>query len=152
MKFFGLKRGLQGMKIQRIKDERLILKNLQNIRVAYVVQTLGILGILGYDYVTKGMEGMIKNPLWFLFIVTTIVLAFLSMNIRVDYESSKKSPERSLLFSVIVLTLICLAFGIFTALSEGFKVMNGVVIGGIIFICGLVPLLFLYGIRKKRND
>ena len=44
--------------MQKIKDERLKLKNLQNIRITYGVQTLGILGILIYEWVTKGIDGM----------------------------------------------------------------------------------------------
>jgi hypothetical protein len=140
------------MSLQRINDERLILKNLQNIRVAYAIQTLGIIGVLGYDYITKGMDGMKENPLWIIFIVSTTILAFLSMNISVDFENNKKSPKRGFVISIVVLTLICTSIGFFTALSEGFTVMDGVFIGGIFLICGMVPLLFLFGIRKKRRD
>ena len=75
--------------MQKIKDERLKLKNLHNIRITYGVQTLGILGILIYEWVTKGIDGMTKNPLWFVFILTSIVSAFLSMDIGVR-ETAKK--------------------------------------------------------------
>jgi len=94
------------IKLQKIKDERLLLKNLQNLRIAYILQTLGIIGILGYDLITKGIDGMRENPLWFVFILTTVVSAFLSMNISVEYESQKRSPKKGFLISLVVLTLI----------------------------------------------
>ena len=140
------------IKLQKIKDERLLLKNLQHLRIAYILQTLGIIGILGYDLITKGIDGMRENPLWFVFILTTVVSAFLSMNISVDYESQKRSPKKGFLISLVVLTLISTIIGILTSLSEGFPAINGVLIAGIIFICGIVPISYLYYLRKKRID
>jgi len=140
------------IKLQKIKDERLLLKNLQNLRIAYILQTLGIIGILGYDLITKGIDGMRENPLWFVFILTTVVSAFLSMNISVEYESQKRSPKKGFLISLVVLTLISTIIGILTSLSEGFTAINGVLTAGIIFICGIVPISYLYYLRKKSID
>lgn len=140
------------MKLQRINDERLVLKNLKNIRIAYAIQILGIVGILGYELITKGMDGMKENPLWFIFIISTTVLAFLSMNISADHESNEKSPEKGFVVSLIVLLLICTVIGIFTSMSEGFTMIDGVLTGGVFFICGMVPFLFLFGLRKKNRD
>lgn len=39
--------------MQKIKDERLILKNLKNIRIAFVIQSLGIILILFNDFFKK---------------------------------------------------------------------------------------------------
>lgn len=44
------------MKIQKINDERLIVKNLKNIRMIYTLQALGIIAILAYNYVSSGVE------------------------------------------------------------------------------------------------
>lgn len=126
--------------MQKIKDERLLLKNLQNLRIAYILQTLGIIGILGYDLITKGIDGMRENPLWFVFILTTVVSAFLSMNISVEYESQKRSPKKGFLISLVVLTLISTIIGILTSLCEGFTAINGVLIAGIIFILSLIHI------------
>lgn len=41
--------------MNKLRDERLILQNLKNTRIAYIIQTLGILGILGYDAITTGL-------------------------------------------------------------------------------------------------
>lgn len=49
--------------VKKIKDERLILKTLKNIRIAFLFQSLGIIGILGYIGFTEGMDQTTKSPL-----------------------------------------------------------------------------------------
>lgn len=138
--------------MKKIEDERLKLQNLQNIRIAYIVQTVGILGILGYDLVTKGLEGMRANPLWIVFIITTVISAYLSMSISVDHESNRNSPKKSLSISFGVNLLISAAVGIFVSMTDGYTMVNGLVIGGILFICFLVPAMYIYYLRAKRQD
>lgn len=48
--------------MKKITDERLILRNLKNIKITYIVQTIGILSILGYDFF-RGLDRMRENPL-----------------------------------------------------------------------------------------
>lgn len=138
--------------MQKIKDERLILKNLQNIRIAYGIQTLGIIGILGYDLITKGMDGMTNNPLWLVFMVTIVVSAYLSMSISVEHESDKKSPKKGFIISLVILVIISTLIGVLVYLTEGFNIIDGALIGGIIFVCGFAPSFYLYHLRKKRSD
>ncbi|RDW18697.1 hypothetical protein CWR48_10255 [Oceanobacillus arenosus] len=138
--------------MEKIKDERLKLKNLKNIRIAYVIQTLGIIAILGYDFVTKGINGMTDNPLWFVFIITTIVTAYLSMNISVDHEGEKKDPKKGLKIHLIVLVSICVTSAILLPLIDEFNIINVLLIPGIFFVCGLAPILYLYRLRKKKNE
>ncbi|MDH5159520.1 hypothetical protein [Heyndrickxia oleronia] len=138
--------------MKKITDERLILQNLKNIRIAYFIQTIGILGILGYDLVTKGVEGMRENPLWLVFLITTVISAYLSMNISADHENNKISPQKSLRFSLVVLILISIAVGFFVSLTNGFTIINGVIMGVILFICGLIPIVYIYNLRIKRQD
>jgi len=138
--------------MKKIKDERLILKNLQNIRIAYVVQTLGIIAILGYDFVTKGVDGMTDNPLWFVFMVTVIVSAYLSMNISVEHESDKKDPRRGLKISFTVLVSICVVSAILLSFIDEFNMINVLLLPGIFFICFGAPIYYLYRLRKKRSD
>ncbi len=53
-----------------------------------MIQTIGIVvGILGYDFGTKGIDGMTDNPLWYVFMITAIVSAYLSIGISVDHEA-----------------------------------------------------------------
>lgn len=138
--------------MKKITDERLILTNLKNIRVAYFIQTVGILGILGYDLVTKGLDGMRENPLWIVFMLSTVVSAYLSMNVSVDHENNEKSPKKGLFLSIVVVSLISIGIGILTSLSEGVTIIKGVIIGGILFVCGLGPVFYVYYLRTKRQD
>ena len=92
--------------MKKITDERLVLKNLKNIRIAFIIQTIGILSILGYDLVTKGLEGMRENPLWLVFMITAIISAYLSMSISADHEINKINPQKRFSISLIVLILI----------------------------------------------
>lgn len=124
--------------MKKIRDERLILKNLKNVRIAYIVQTVGILGILGYDFLTKGLEGMRQNPLWMVFMITIIVFTYLSMGISVDHESDEKSPKKGTIISLIVLMAIATIIGIAVNFTDGFGIMDGFIMGGIIFMCGLI--------------
>ena len=138
--------------IQKIKDERLKMKNLENIRIAFAVQTLGIIGILGYDLVTKGMDGMTSNPLWFIFIITGVVMVYLQMNISVDHESEKKDAKKGLTISLTVLISISIIVGVLVYLTEGFGIFDGILFGGILFVCGLIPIYYIYHLRKKREE
>lgn len=138
--------------MKKITDERLVLQNLKNIRIAYIIQTVGILGILGYDLVTKGLDGMRENPLWLVFILTAVISAYLSMSISADHESNKINPQKSLSISLVVLILISNVVGFFVSLTDGFTLINGVIMGGILFICGLIPIVYIYNLRKKRQD
>lgn len=140
------------IKLQKIRDERLKMKNLQNIRTAYIFQTIGILGILAYDWITKGIEGMTKNPLWFVFILTAVISAFLSLDISVAHEDSEKSPNKGLIVSLAVLVLISFCIGYLNTLGEELNLKNGFILGGVVFICGLIPILYIYYLRKKSND
>ncbi|KAB8126008.1 hypothetical protein F9U64_20970 [Gracilibacillus oryzae] len=138
--------------MKKIRDERLQLQNLKNIRIAYFIQTLGILGILGYDLVTKGIDGMRENPLWMVFIITTVIAAYLSMNISVDHENNNKSPKKSFAVSLGVIVIISSVIGILVSITDGSTAVNGLLIGGIVFICFLVPVIYVYYLRAKRGD
>ncbi|WP_240378015.1 hypothetical protein [Bacillus piscicola] len=85
-------------------------------------------------------------------IVSTVVLAFLSMNISVDYESNKKSAKKGLVISFITLALISIIVGTFTSLSEGFSTTDGILTGVIFLICGCIPFLFLFSLRERKDD
>lgn len=138
--------------MKKITDERLVLQNLKNIRIAFIIQTIGILGILGYDLVTSGLDEMRKNPLWTVFIITAFVSAYLSMSISADHEDNKMNPLKNLIISLIILILITTIVGFFVSLTQGFSLINGVIVGVILFICGLIPIIYIYYLRKKRQD
>ncbi|WP_281202238.1 hypothetical protein [Cytobacillus kochii] len=138
--------------MKKITDERLVLQNLKNIRIAFIIQTIGILGILGYDLVTSGLDEMRKNPLWTVFIITAVVSAYLSMSISADHEDNKMNPLKNLIISLVILILITTIVVFSVSLTQGFSLINGVIVGVILFICGLIPIIYIYYLRKKRQD
>lgn len=138
--------------LKKITDERLKLQNLKNIRILFLVQNIGIIGILGYDLVTKGLEGMTENPLWFVFMITMVVSLYLSMSISVEHETNSKHPKKGLNISILILVIISAVIGIFVSITDGFNVRDGLIMGGILFICGLIPVIYLYYLRKRRSE
>jgi len=92
--------------LSKSTDERLTLKNLQKIRIAYAIQMVGIVGVLGYDFIASGMGEVRENPLSFVFIMSGTILAFLSMNNSVDHENELTSAKKGLIISLIALVLI----------------------------------------------
>lgn len=135
--------------MKKITDERLIVKNLQNIKIAYIIQTLGILCILGYDFFQGGLEQMRSNPLWILFILTSVVSAYLSMSVSVEYEKENINPKKSFMFSLIVLAAIVVISAFLISITPGYGWGEGLLVGGVIFICGLTPLYYVYRLRMK---
>lgn len=138
--------------MKKITDERLILQNLKNIRFAYMIQTAGIIGILGFDFITKGLEGMRENPLWLVFMITTVISLYLSMNISVDHEKSNKAPKKGLTISLLVAVMISSVVGFLVTLTDGYTINDGFVAGGILFLCSLVPVFYIYYLRTKQED
>ncbi|WP_027953806.1 MULTISPECIES: hypothetical protein [Halobacillus] len=138
--------------MEKIKDERLQLKNLKNIRITFIVQTLGIMGVLLYDLINHGMDGMTDNPVWFVFIMTGVVNAYLSMTISVEHEKTKGSPVKRLYIALGIITLISLLFVTFIALTNGYNVMDGLLVGGIVFVCSVIPAFYMYGLRQKERE
>lgn len=138
--------------MKKITDERLVLQNLKNIRILYLIQTFGIICILAYDFATKGLEGMRQNPLWLLFMITTAIGAYLSMSISAAHESDKINPKKSLIISVIVVTFISIGIGIAISITDGYQIVDGIILGGVIFICGLIPAIYIYNLRKKQQE
>ena len=138
--------------MKRITDERLILKNLQNIKIAYIVQTVGILCILGYELFQGGLEQMRTNPLWHIFILTSVVSAYLSMSVSVEHEKENRNPKKSLGISIVVLTAIVMIVTYLTSITPGYGWGEGVLLGVIVFICGIIPVYYVYRLRMKEED
>lgn len=138
--------------MRKIKDERLITLNLQNIRIAYIVQTIGIFGILSYEFFKNGMGGMTENPLWVVFILTAIVYNYLSMSVSVENEKVSKNPVKSYIISFVVITIIAVTFGILTSLTPDFNLGSGLLIGGTIFVSGIIPITYIYRLRIKQQQ
>ena len=138
--------------MKKIKDERLIMRNLQNIKTVYIVQTIGILGILGHSFLQGGFDEMRANPLWLLFMLTTILSAYLSMRVSVENEQSVQNPARSFRISLLVLMTIIIIVSTLTLLTPGFGLSDAFLIGSILFICGFIPIYYIYRLRVKEQE
>lgn len=95
---------------------------------------------------------MRENPLWLVFMISTIVFLYLSMNISADHEADVKSPKRNFHISISILVIISAVIGTFVSITDGFQLLDGVMMGGLFFICGLVPISYIYYLRKKRFE
>ncbi|MDK8670823.1 hypothetical protein ACKFRU_02285 [Corynebacterium tuberculostearicum] len=72
--------------LNRLSDERLLAKNLRNIRIAFVVQTLGVLAVLGYEWIKNGSRAMFDEPLHLVLLVTLTVYMALTIPIARENE------------------------------------------------------------------
>lgn len=138
--------------MKKIKDERLILKTLKNIRIAFLFQSLGIIGILGYIGFTEGTDQITKSPLWLLFILTSIVLSYLQLSVSIDVEEGEKDIKltpyyKIILRSLIVGTIIAIIYIIFSPERPLFEAL---LTGSIFFICFLISYSVSYFIKKRR--
>lgn len=135
--------------MKKVKDERLILINLQHIRIAYIIQTIGVFTILAFEFIYKGMDDMTNNPLWLVLMISTIVYLFLSMRVSVDHEPATRSPKKGFAIATTISVIISIVIGVFVSISDGYGAINGIITGAITFICFLVPSFYLYYIRMK---
>lgn len=71
----------------KITDERLQAKNLRNIRIAFVVQTLGVITILGYDLIQNGPRHMFSEPLHLVLLVSLTI--YIALTIPVSRENGE---------------------------------------------------------------
>ncbi|HHY20293.1 MAG TPA: branched-chain amino acid ABC transporter substrate-binding protein [Bacilli bacterium] len=138
---------------KKITDERLIVKNLKNIRVAYVFQTLGILAILIYEGINKGVSAVTTNPLWLVFIGTGVLFAFMNLGISVDNdETIYEKKQSSYMKTVMICLFVGVLFGCMTSLTPDGSVEQGILLGTVIFISALIPYTIIYFLKKKRIE
>ncbi|MCR6785540.1 MULTISPECIES: branched-chain amino acid ABC transporter substrate-binding protein [Bacillus cereus group] len=135
--------------MKKIKDERLILQMLKNIRIVFLFEYIGVVGILGYIGFTEGIDQITKSPLWLLFMLTSILLAYLQLSVSIDVEEGVKlTPYYKLVFrSLIVGIVMAIIYIIF---SPERPLFEAILTGSILFICFLVSYSVSYFIKKRR--
>ncbi|MEO2226458.1 hypothetical protein [Priestia megaterium] len=131
--------------MKKIVNERLTFLNLQHIKITYIVQTLGVLLILGHNFLEGGLEKMKANPLWVVFILSSVVYSYLSLSISVEHEKEIKRPFRSFLLSLFVLLVIGSITAYLTSVTSGFNWRH-------YFVGGLIPMNYVYRLRKKQQN
>jgi uncharacterized membrane protein YhaH (DUF805 family) len=142
-----------GKSVKKITDERLILVNLKNIRIAYVCQTIGILAVLIYMAITSGSAAATESPFFLVMLLTNVLLIFLQMRVTADIESTKKRKKP---LPYYVWVLISLAIGVLMGMISWFTdrqhPSNAWISGMIFFICFLGSFSLMYYLKKKRME
>lgn len=73
--------------LNKLSDERLLAKNLRNIRIAFVVQTLGVIAVLGYELLKNGAYAVFAEPLFLVLLVSIAV--YLALTIPIARENGE---------------------------------------------------------------
>lgn len=138
--------------MKKIKDERLILQTLKNIRIVFLFQYIGVVGILGYIGLTEGMDQITKSPLWLLFMLTSILLAYLQLSVSIDVEEGEKEIKLTPYYKLVLRSLIVgiVMAIIYIIFSPERPLLEAILTGSILFICFLVSYSISYFIKKRR--
>ncbi|WP_456275079.1 branched-chain amino acid ABC transporter substrate-binding protein [Bacillus sp. AK128] len=139
--------------MKMIKDERLVVQNLKNIRIAFVFQTVCIIGILIFEAITKGFNQVTDHPLWLVFIGTSVLLGYLNIRISVDEYDTHSTKKQGPYYQTILISLaVGIVFALMTLFSPDGTIKDALLIGGVLFFCFLFSFSFVYFMRKKREQ
>lgn len=140
--------------MKKIKDERLMLITLKNTRIAYLIQTIGILAILIYNQITSDLNSGFESPIFFVLMVSMTIFLFLQMRVSVDVEASKRKKHEPLPYYAFF--LISLGIGLFIGLVTFFVNQShpatALTTGIVFFFSFLGSFSFMHYLRKKRSD
>ncbi|WP_346025525.1 hypothetical protein [Alkalibacterium indicireducens] len=110
------------------------------------------MAILAYEVATVGFDQARENPLWFPMVATGAVYAYLQSSISIDQESKKVNSKTSLMIALSIVGVIALVLGLASAMTDGGTPVTGLILGLVFFVCGLVPSVYIYNLRKERED
>ena len=137
--------------MKKIRDERLILQNLKNIRMAFIVQTIGIIGILVYQLISEGVMDLTGNPLWMLLLLIGVVLGYQNLIVANDIEDKKSNPGPY--YRVIILaTIVGGVIGLLVKLFPGDGNPNALIAGLAVFFCFLIPFSVVHFLVKRSFE
>ncbi|MGN4670251.1 hypothetical protein ACTFRP_33145 [Bacillus cereus group sp. MYBK234-1] len=69
-----------------------------------------------------------------------------------EHEKEIKNPKKSLIVSMVVLTIIVVTVAYLTSITPTFSWINGLLVGAIVFICGCIPMYYVYRLRIKQEQ
>ncbi|WP_042454800.1 hypothetical protein [Neobacillus dielmonensis] len=136
-----------------MKDERLVLQSLKNIRIAFAFQTICIVGMLIYDGIRKGISHITDSPLWLIFMATCVLLGYLNIRISVDVQQTFNSKKPGPYYKTLLLSLaVGVVFGGITFIGPDGTLRDALLIGGVLFICFLASFSYAYYLRRKHYE
>lgn len=134
--------------MKKIKDERLILRNLKNIRIAYVIQMVGMIIVLALEGRENGVEEMTSSPLWIVLLLSNVILILLSMPISLQVYESK--PEK-----LGKMGMISIGIGVVAAILayvSGAGIIPSALSGGLLALIFFVISYFTRKLAKKYQE
>lgn len=137
--------------MKKIIDERLKLKNLKHIRIAHLIQTLGILAILIYESITQGIDTVCGTPLWWVFRLTITVLLFSAVSMSIEHDTKRRSPKKFFIGWLIFALVVSVGTVIIIGINQvGFK--TALLAGVLAFIIAIIPGLYIRHLLKIKLE
>jgi hypothetical protein len=138
---------------KKIQDERLLIKQLKSIRIAFWFENLCIIGLLIYYGIKNGFVNVSQNPLWIIWVLTSVLFLYLQMPISIDMESDKINKKKQEPYYVKIFYSIAIGIivGLIMVLS-GSQIRDSLITGIVIFICFIIPSSIIHYLRKKQSQ
>lgn len=74
------------------------------------------------------------------------------MSISTDYEHQPANPKKRFIISLGASVVICTVTGFLIAQGEGGSMLQGIILGGSLFVCILIPVVYIYTLRTKQQE
>lgn len=136
--------------MKKITDERLKLKNLEHIRIAHLIQTLGIFGILTYRTITEGIDAVFGTPLWWVFRLTVSVLLLSAVSMSIEHDTKTRSPKK--FFTGWLIFTLVMTVGTFILGINQVSFPKLLLAGGAVFVVAILPGLYIRYLLKRKLE
>lgn len=145
---FGRKRS---DRVKIVKDERLMIEGLKHIRLAFILQNVVILGIVFYRYVLQGAGYESVSDLLMVFMGGIIVINCLNLKHSVEVYEHTGGVSRSYFMKLLLIPvgIVIGLLAICIIVTPGISIKEIGITGLIMFVCFLIPSLFIYIYMKK---
>lgn len=133
----------------KIKDERLQLLHLKNIRIVFIFQNL-IIAALWVYYDINGGSINVTKLLFLIWPLSVVLLMYLQLGISVDLESDKEKKKQRPYYKKVLFSLVIgIIFGLIMVLC-GTPIRDSIIIGFVFFVVYLISGSITYYLKKKR--
>ncbi|MDM5426161.1 MULTISPECIES: hypothetical protein [Bacillus] len=134
-----------------VKDERLMVEGLKHIRMAFILQNVMILGIVFYRYVVQGAGYESVSHLLMIFIGGIVVINFLNLKHSVEVYEHTGGVSRSYFMKLLLIPvgIVIGLLAICIIVTPDISIKEIGITGVIMFVCFLIPSLFIYIYMKK---
>ncbi|WP_220739473.1 hypothetical protein [Leuconostoc miyukkimchii] len=134
--------------MKKVVDERLKLQLIKNFKIAFLVENAVIILMLIYQSFTNIDKAISSsNPIWTAFIVATMTLSLLSVNVTASIEDK---PKRSNLKLLSYFVLIFFIGSLFFMVSMPKNILLALLCGTVIAV--IVSGLLIYENHYRYRD